>query len=402
MKHTLISLVIILAMLGTPRGATAKQLTAYASPATPGQVIAAINAYRSANGLYSYTQNSTLALIAQGQADYQASIGTVTHEGPGGTRPRDRAIAAGYGGGATVFVSEIIYGGGDGSVETAITWWKNSPLHNDQMLASTYIEIGAGVASNGSRNYYTAVMGYVAGAVPAGISGENQNNVGNNSGNSGDASSAPPTVVVAAAPAVVIIPAIAATPQADGSIVHIIRTGQALWNVAAVYDVPLQTILELNGLPEWAFVHPGDEILVRPATSETSASAPEEVATAGTGVNVPTDQETPAAPSTPQPTSSGPVAAVPSGGGPQTPVIGEAVVIAAENGAADAANLTDGEVEPGQTDTGASTPGEPGLLDNPAARWVVIIAFAAILAVVVLGAIPSRPAERPADDDPVR
>ncbi len=404
MKHTLISLVILLALLGSPRGAAAKQLTAYANPATPGQVIAAINAYRAANGLYSYTQNSTLALIAQGQSDYQASIGSVTHEGPGGTRPRDRAIAAGYGGGATVFVSEIIYGGGDGSVETAITWWKNSPLHNDQMLASTYIEIGAGVASNGSRNYYTAVMGYVAGAVPAGIPGENQNNVGgNNSGSSGDASSAPPTVVVAAAPAVVIIPAIAATPQADGSIVHIIRTGQALWNVAAVYDVPLQTILELNGLPEWAFVHPGDEILVRPATGQTSASPPAEAATESTGVNAPAGQETPAAESTPQPTSSGPVAAVPSGGGRQTPVIGEAVVIAAGGEESEAAtDLTGGALEPGETDTGAGAPREPGLLDNPAARWVVIIAFAAILAVVALGAIPSRTAQRPPDDDPVR
>lgn len=380
MKHFIVSLVLMTALFGAPKAAYGKGLTAYANPATPGQVIAAINAYRAANGLYGYTQSSTLMAVAQGQSDYQASIGTVTHEGPGGSRPRDRAIAAGYGGGATVFVSEIIYGGGDGTVETAITWWKNSSLHNDQMLASTYIEIGAGVASNGSRNYYTAVMGYIAGGAPPVSSGNNSSS-GNDNG-----SNAAPTA--AAAPAVVIIPAIAATPQADGSIVHIIRTGQALWNVAAVYDVPLATVLELNNLPEWAVVHPGDEILVRPASSEAASASP--TPTPDDEIDETSAAAAPAASQTPTPDIAR--TASTGEGRPLAPVVGDAVVIA-PTGEALAA---------GQPFSQGDSQTDSNLLQNPAARWVVILAFGAILAVVVLGGLPGRPPARPDDNDPVR
>jgi uncharacterized protein YkwD len=42
----------------------------------------------------------------QAHREYQASIVSVTHTGAGGTRARDRAVAAGYGGGATVNVSK--------------------------------------------------------------------------------------------------------------------------------------------------------------------------------------------------------------------------------------------------------------------------------------------------------
>lgn len=362
MKRILISLVFAAALLGAAPPAYAKGLTAWANPATPGQVIAAINAYRAANGLYAYTQNSILMQTAQGQADYQASLGTVTHEGPGGSRPRDRAIAAGYGGGATVFVSEIIYGGGQADVETAIEWWKNSPLHNDQMLASTYIDIGAGVASNGNGNYYTAVMGYVSGSAPPESPGGGNSNA--------------PT---AAAPAFVIIPVIAATPRADGSIVHIVRTGQALWNIAAVYGVPLEEILALNGLPEWAVIFPGDEIVVRAAEA---------------GEETPTPEEEPSA--TPRPTrtpiertaSGSPV----SGGAPFAPSGGLPGIAAptARSQAAGEPSNEEGEID------------APAVLENPAARWIVIAAFLAILFVAATGFIPSRPPADPDDDDPVR
>lgn len=192
--------------------------------------------------------------LAQGQSDYQASIGTVTHNGPGGTRPRDRAYAAGYGDGAIIFVSEIIYGGYTATVSTAMEWWKGSPIHNDTMLASTYQEIGAGVATDGTWTYFTAEMAYVAGGVaPTAESGSSQPSGGI---------------------PVIVIPVVVAEPQADGSVVHIVRTGQTLWAISAVYEVPLADILALNGLPENPVIYPGNEIIISPAPSQTETPTP--------------------------------------------------------------------------------------------------------------------------------
>ena len=53
-----------------------------------------------------------------------------------------------------------------------------------------------------------------------------------------------------------------ATPQPDGSIIHTVLTGQTLWTIAAVYEIKLEDVYELNGLNRFSFVFPGDEILV--------------------------------------------------------------------------------------------------------------------------------------------
>jgi uncharacterized protein YkwD len=244
--------IIFLFTLHSPEGVKAAPRVSLAQ--SPGEIMALINAYRAENGLPAYQQNSILMQTAQGQADYQASIESVTHEGPGGTRPRDRAYAAGYGGGEIVFISEIIYGATSAGPGTAVSWWKTSQIHNDTMLASTYQEFGAGVATANDRNYYVAVTGYVAGGsyIPPSTS-ENEDNTDTNE------------VLV---PAVVVIPVVIATPQGNGSIIHIIRSGQTLWTVAAVYQVPLADILATNNLPENAVIYPGDEIIIQAANQE--------------------------------------------------------------------------------------------------------------------------------------
>jgi uncharacterized protein YkwD len=221
------------------------------------EVISAINAYRAQSGLYAYTTNSKLMAAAQAQSDYQASIGSVTHTGPGGTRPRDRAYAVGYGDGNTVWVSEIIYGGTNASVADAVGWWKTSQIHNDTMLSSQYIEIGAGVATSGGMVYYTALMGWVTGSAAPETSStttesEEQEEIQ------------------------LVIPVVAQEPQEDGSIVHTVRTGQSLWNIAAVYDVPIETILELNNMTENSVLQVGQDILVVPASEAASRETQEE------------------------------------------------------------------------------------------------------------------------------
>lgn len=218
---------------------------------SPSEVISLINGYRAENGLPPYQENSILMMTAQGQADYIASQVQTSdiHAGPGGSRPRDRAFAAGYGGGEQIFISEIAkYGIGE-TAASALAWWQQSPDHNPTMIASTYTDIGAGVATDGNgRWYFVAVTGYSVG--------------GSYTPNTGSSSS---SAQVPAAP--VMIPVTRADPQPDGSIMHIVRTGQTLWTLAAVYEVPLQQILDLNSFSESQVVHPGDDVIVAPAGS---------------------------------------------------------------------------------------------------------------------------------------
>jgi LysM repeat protein len=124
----------------------------------------------------------------------------------------------------------------------ALSWWKQSPDHNPTLIASTYIETGCGVATDGNgRYYYICDMGYVTGGTYTPSGGST-------------------TAQQPAAP--VMIPVVKADPRPDGSIVHIIRTGQTLWTLAAVYEVPLQQILDLNHYSESQIIHPGDEVIV--------------------------------------------------------------------------------------------------------------------------------------------
>jgi LysM repeat protein len=210
-------------------------------------VISQINSYRAQNGLPAYRVHQDLMTIAQAQSDHQAAIGSVTHTGPGGTSPRQRAHAIGYGGGGTIWISEIIYGGSQATSATAMSWWKGSQVHNQAMLSSRYQEIGAGVASSGSQVYFTAVMAVVAG----GASGED-----GGSSNGSPAGNSPP-----ANPAV---PVVMSDPQPDGSIVHEVQTGQTLWSISAVYEVPLETLISQNDLSKHDVIYPGQELLIRP------------------------------------------------------------------------------------------------------------------------------------------
>jgi uncharacterized protein YkwD len=149
MKNKVILTCIFILMLLPSQSASSSPLDIGSFSAA--EVIAQINNYRAQNGLPAYSINSALMVSAQAQSDYQASITTVTHTGLGGSRPRDRAYAAGYGNGSTIWVSEIIYGGYQATVNVAMGWWKTSQIHNDTMLSSNYQEIGTGVSSSGGK-----------------------------------------------------------------------------------------------------------------------------------------------------------------------------------------------------------------------------------------------------------
>jgi LysM repeat protein len=84
---------------------------------------------------------------------------------------------------------------------------------------------------------------------------------------------------------VVVIPIKAATPNADGSVMHTVQAGQTLWDIAAVYEVSLQDILSLNGLAKDALIFPGEKLIVKPATTNSTPLAKPSPLITGTLIN---------------------------------------------------------------------------------------------------------------------
>ena len=214
-----------------------------------------VNRRRLAEGLYAYQVNNALMASAQAHSEYQASIGTWTHTGAGGTKYTDRAIAAGYGGGAQIFMTECVIIDTDPSVDKAVSGWlgMNDYWHTECIFSSKYQDVGGGVANAGGSYYFTLDVGYIVGEAPA---PPNQSQSAPPIGSTQSVSTpAPPKAK----------PVKKATALSDGSIIHVVEHGQTLWTIAAIYEVPLKEILKLNKLTENSFVFPGDKVIVQPS-----------------------------------------------------------------------------------------------------------------------------------------
>jgi len=229
----------------------------------PYSLIDAVNNLRAANGLPPLQINGILMSTAQGHSDYQAAIGQVTHTGAGGTRPRDRAAAAGYGGGATFFISENIAGGNDLSVDGVISMWQGDDPHIQTMLGANYQDIGAGVAVSNGFVYYTIDVAYVAGG----------------------SSYIPPATITPGGPTPIPIYLVqTATPKPDGSVVHTVLSGQTLIGIAIAYDITVAEIKAMNNLTS-DVIYVGDKLVIQlantpgPTATTTATITPTRAAT---------------------------------------------------------------------------------------------------------------------------
>lgn len=219
---------------------------ARAQAESPYDLIARVNDYRVINGLSPLATDPALMQAAQSHVNWMAANSAPGHTGENGSTPTDRARAAGYQGRAT----ENYTWGTSGRITIAwsMDWWKNSAIHNENLLSSA-THIGAGIADNGTNTGYVLVFGFPSNPAPAAVTSDSGS----------DAPAAEPEVV----PAVVAVPLEQATPRDDGAIVHVMQTGQTLWDVSVVYGVPLDDLLAINGLRRGAVVYPGDEIYVQ-------------------------------------------------------------------------------------------------------------------------------------------
>ena len=269
-KSLLLLLVCLLALplLGMDSGSNAAKPTktpkkgSGSASGNAYDVIAAVNQVRASNGLAPFQVNGALMAAAQAHSDYQASSGSISHTGSGGSSPGSRAAAAGYAGS----VIENIYGGMNASPQQAVSWWQGDSLHLNTLLSTRHSDAGAGVAASGGVVYYTLDVGSGTGS-----------SSGSTSASTPGASGAP---AAAPATAVAFNPVLISTANPDGSIVHVVQAGQTLWTIAASYKIALPDLLQLNGFTNNTYIYPGNKILIKPAGAASAAGA---VVATGTG-----------------------------------------------------------------------------------------------------------------------
>lgn len=263
MTHRLRLIIIIILLAAFLDLATAAPARAESQPqprsASAYDLIDAVNSYRGQNGLAAYAISSILMGTAQNQAEFMASTGNVTHEGPGGISFPDRLRAAGY---SFVFRSENITSGSpDATGWDLVTssGWADS-LHQHTMLSPDLCEAGAGVAVSGGRAYYV-----LDASCPSG------------SGGTGGSTPVPGATFspggVVSSTQVTVIPN---TPKPDGSITHIVLPGETLWSIAITYKTTIAQLKALNNLADET-IYPSDTLIIaRAADTPTPTATPTE------------------------------------------------------------------------------------------------------------------------------
>jgi uncharacterized protein YkwD len=124
------------------------------------EVVAAVNAYRARNNLPAYTLNTLLARAAQRHANDMACNKLFGHRGSDGSTQQSRVADSGY---IASSVSENVYGSyppltGQG----VVNWWINDKTdlrHNQNLLSTTFTEIGVGYSFYENFGYYVLVFG---------------------------------------------------------------------------------------------------------------------------------------------------------------------------------------------------------------------------------------------------
>ena len=265
------------------------------------ELIAEVNSLRISNGLPPYNQHPILMQIAQAHTNYQAAIGTGTHYGADGSRPFQRALAAGYpvagdlsrGG---YFSENIVWGSGKTPAEAVSNWQGDAP-HLNTMLSPNLQDVGAGVATAGGMTYYTLDAGLASGSPvsytpPAGIS----------------TAPGPGTQIVSD----FMLPVSLSTPNDSGSIYHEVQFGQTLWSIAIAYETTVEQLKKANNL-QGIDIFEGQKLLIKLVSTPTATEDQIEKATATIGLLTSTATKIEAATITPTPMPAAPVSTQVSG-----------------------------------------------------------------------------------------
>ena len=63
------------------------------------------------------------------------------------------------------------------------------------------------------------------------------------------------------------------TPNADGKLYHVVKSGETLWLIAVTYGVKVADIRDLNYMTEADAIYPGEKLLIRKNVVVTSLPA---------------------------------------------------------------------------------------------------------------------------------
>ncbi len=227
------------------------------------------NSARAANGLYAYEYSSILATAAQWQASYMAQSGSITHTGPDGSTPKDRATAAGYPSFSWgVMAGENMYMGTSATAESAFNWWMNSSIHRAQILSGRYTQVGIGWASGDYGSAFVMLFGQPGDGSAPPKAAPKPAQIGETG--TGIVGEAPPQPAV-------YIPVVKASPDHYGSVLPEVQPGQTIIAIAIAYDVSPDDIWRLNDMPKDAtLIRPGDRLVVQapPTPTPTASDTP--------------------------------------------------------------------------------------------------------------------------------
>lgn len=234
-------------------------------------LIAALNDFRDENGQDSVPTNVFLMASAQSHANYLASTYAADpptqlegNVGLDGSDATERAETAGYVVVPGLQVLEVWAAETpDTPVDTLLSDVWGSATQQDILLNSYAVHIGVGVAEIEELTYYVVNI-----AVDYGSSPNETASVG---------STETPEVV----------PVDVATQAADGSIIHEVVKGQALWSIAITYGVTVDELRVLNNLSANAAIYEGQKIIVRAAHTPTPSPLPTNTSMPATRTPIP-------------------------------------------------------------------------------------------------------------------
>lgn len=231
-------------LLGLAAALPAPSVSSAPPAVTGADLMAAVQALRAKQGLPPLIVDAAITYAAQKHSEYQALIGTYSHIGVGGTRPKDRAIAAGFGAGATIWMSENVAMANNrtGLDVVLYTYWGDYD-HWNTMTNPQYIYGGAGVAEKDGVIYYTLDTGYIAG------------------GTTQTTYAAPPPALPTAPR---VMPVVTSTTMPNGAVIHVVQDGQTLIGIASGYKIPLADLKTANKLIS-DIIYTGQKLVITPS-----------------------------------------------------------------------------------------------------------------------------------------
>jgi len=241
------ALTLLIALLSTP-----PIFVLASNGASAADLIALIQNWRAAAGNAPLIEDPILNVTAYDTAYTMAVQGLHTHIG----NASQRIAAYGYGNGSTVHCTEnFAMTFHEADINEIASYW-DDPDHRLPATSAAYKHVGAGVATTENGWYYYVLHAcYTSGASYTPATGSETIMPGG-----GGYSTATSAV------SQIIIPVITATPQADGSVVHIVQNGQALWAIATAYGTKIDNIKKLNNLTS-EVIYPDEKLLIYPAGS---------------------------------------------------------------------------------------------------------------------------------------